>query len=76
MKTQVIGFIFSNYITILIISVIIIIIIIIINKKYNYEKVEDKKNQNNFLAKIDLKSSRVGAVALILLLIIFYIFTK
>ena len=75
MKTQVIGFFLSNYIAILVVSMIIVIAIFVLDKHHN--KIEKNyKVKNNFLPQLDLKSSRIGAVALIILILIYCLIRK
>ena len=72
MKTQVIGFFVSNYIAILVVSMIIVIALFALDKN-NHKIEKDYRVENNFLPQLDLKSSKVGAVALLILILIYYL---
>ena len=74
MKTQAIVFLIENWYTILVFFVVIIVFFLM----YSFEQEREAKQQNikrsqkSFsLANIDLKSSRIGAIFLLLLIFSF-----
>ena len=79
MKTGMIKFIIENYFSIFIMSVLIIILLVyfgkIQNDKSSTNNIKYKKNINyNFLPNIDLVSSRIGGLVIVLFLLIWFFF--
>ena len=77
MKTSIIKFIIENYMSLLIMSMLILLAIFILDKKINDTKIEvNKKVKNNFLSEIDLISSRIGGIVIIVILLFVWIVNK
>jgi len=81
MKTGMIKFIIENYFSIFIMSVLIIILLVyfgkIQNDKSSTNNIKYKKNINyNFLPNIDLVSSRIGGLVIVLFLLIWFFFRE